>query len=108
MYTMNKDDAASTKRFVDKAAGMRHPDEKILVRLVFNGYTQVPYARLWMMSGDRFGANRDDMCNTPFCQRAGRLCRDKTSRGMGSTTCKIRSSHSVNLKPTFPKRVVRQ
>jgi hypothetical protein len=76
---MNKDDAASTKRFVDEAARMRHPDEKILVRLVFNRYTQVPYARLWMMSGDRFGANRDDMCNTPFCQRAGRLCRDETS-----------------------------
>jgi hypothetical protein len=80
MYTMNKDDAASTKRFVDEAAGMRHPDEKILVWLVFNGYTQVPYARLWMMGGDRFGANRDDMCNTPFCQRAGGLCRDETSR----------------------------
>jgi hypothetical protein len=80
MYTMNKDDAASTKRFVDEAAGMRHPDEKILVWLVFNGYTQVPYARLWMMSGDRFGANRDDVCNTPFCQRAGRLCRDETGR----------------------------
>jgi hypothetical protein len=76
---MNKDDAASTKRFVNEAAGMRHPDEKILVWLVFNGYTQVPYARLWMMSGDWFGANRDDMCNTPFCQRAGRLCRDETS-----------------------------
>jgi hypothetical protein len=78
MYTMNKDDAASTKRFVDEAAGMRHPDEKILVWLVFNGYTQVPYARLWMMSGYRFGTNRDDMCNTTFCQRAGRLCRDET------------------------------
>jgi len=77
---MNKDDAASTKRFVNEAAGMWHPDEKILVWLVFNGYTQVPYARLWMMSGDWFRANRDDMCNTPFCQRTGRLCRDKTSR----------------------------
>ncbi len=68
---MNKDDAASTKRFVDEAAGMRHPDEKILVWLVFSGYTQVSYARLWMMRGDRFGANRDDMCNTALCQRAG-------------------------------------
>jgi hypothetical protein len=74
---MNKDAAASAKRFVDEAAGMRHPDEKILV---FNGYTQVPYARLWMMNGDRFGANRGDMCDTPFCQRAGRLHRDETSR----------------------------
>jgi hypothetical protein len=77
---MNKDDAASTKRFINEAAGVRHPNEKILVWLVFNGYTQVPYARLWMMSGDRFGANRDDMCNTSFCQRAGGLCRDETSR----------------------------
>jgi hypothetical protein len=74
MYTMNKDDATSTKSFVDEAACMRHPDEKIFVWLVFNGYTQVPYARLWMMSGDRFGANGDDMCDTPFRQRAGRLC----------------------------------
>jgi len=49
MYTMNKDDAASTKRLVNEAAGMRHPDEKILVWVVFNGYTQVSHARLWMM-----------------------------------------------------------
>jgi hypothetical protein len=112
MYTMNKDDAASTKRFVDEAAGMRHPDEKILVWLVFNGYTQVSYARLWMMSGDRFGANRDDMCNTPFCQRAGRLCRDKTTVvDANESTCKVRSSRSISLEgeePTFPKRVFHQ
>ena len=57
MYTMNKDDTASTERFVDEAAGMWHPDQKILVRQVFNGHTQVPYAGLWMMSGDRFVAD---------------------------------------------------
>lgn len=80
---MNKDDAASTERFVDEAACMRHPNEKVLIWLVFNGYAQVPYARLWMMSGDGFSANRDDMRNTPFCQRTGRLCRDETRRERG-------------------------
>lgn len=78
MYAMNKDNAARTKRLVDKAACMWHPEEKILIWPVFNGYTQVPYARLWMMSGDRFGANRYDMCNATLCQRAGGLCRDET------------------------------
>jgi hypothetical protein len=38
MNTMNKDDAARTKRFIDKAACMRHPDKKVLMRLVFNGH----------------------------------------------------------------------
>ena len=78
MYTMNKNNATRTKCLVDKATGMRHPEEEILVRPVFNGYAQVPYARLWMMSGDWFGANRYDMCYAALCQRAGRLCRDKT------------------------------
>jgi hypothetical protein len=31
VYTMNKNNAARTKRFVDEAAGMRHPDEEILI-----------------------------------------------------------------------------
>ena len=57
MYTMNEDDTASTKRFVDEAARMWHPDEEVLVWQVFNGHTQVPYAGLWMMSGDWFVAN---------------------------------------------------
>jgi hypothetical protein len=39
MYTMNKDNAARTKRLIDKAAGMRHPEEKILIWPVFNRYT---------------------------------------------------------------------
>jgi hypothetical protein len=112
MYTMNEDDTTSTKCFVDEAAGMRHPDEKVLVWLVFNGYAQVPNARLWMMSGDWFGANRDDMCNAPFCQRAGRLCRDETGREQVNTTCKIRRPLSVSLEgeeePTFPKRAFHQ
>lgn len=57
MYTMNEDDTASTKRFVDEAARMWHPDEEVLVWQVFNGHTQIPYAGLWMMSGDWFVAN---------------------------------------------------
>ena len=107
---MNKDDAACTKRFVNKAAGVRHPNEKILVWLVFNGYAQIPYARLWMMSGDRLGANRDDMCNTSFCQRACGLCRDKTS-GREAVNMQDQKSAFDKLEdegPTFPKRVFHQ
>jgi hypothetical protein len=88
MYTMNKDDAARTKSFIDKAAGMRHPDEEVLMWVVFNGYAQVPYARLWMMCGDLFCADRDDMCNTALCQRAGRLRRDETG---GEIRYRVRS-----------------
>ena len=78
MYAMNKDNATRTKGLIDKAACMRHPEEKILIWPVFNRYTQVPYARLWMMSRDWIGADRYDMCNATLCQRAGRLCRDET------------------------------
>jgi hypothetical protein len=81
MYAMNEDDTARTKGFIDKAAGMRHPNEEILVRVVLNGDTKVPYTRVRMFGGDGFGANRNNMCNAALCQRAGRLCRDETKGG---------------------------
>ena len=105
---MNKDDAANTKRFVDEAASMRHPDEEILVWLVFNGYTQVPYARLWMMSRDRFGTNRDDMmCCTPFGQKAGRLCETRLVDGDQSVNMQDQESAFDKFRRRrtyFPKK----
>lgn len=78
---MNEDDAARTKGFVDKAAGLRHADEEILVRVVLNRDTKVPYARVRVFGRDGFGADRNDVCDAALCQRAGRLCGDETKGG---------------------------
>jgi hypothetical protein len=78
VYAMNEDYTARTKGFIDKAAGMRHPNEEVLVRVILNGDTEVPYTRVWMFGRDGFGANRNNVCNTALCQRAGRLCRNET------------------------------
>jgi len=75
---MNEDDTARTKGFVDKAAGMRHPYQEILVGMILNGDAVVPYTRVRMFGRDGFGANRNNMRNASLCQRAGRLCRDET------------------------------
>jgi hypothetical protein len=80
---MNEDDTARTKGFVDKAAGMRHPYEEILIRVILNWDTEVPYTRVRMFGRDGFGANRNNMCNATFCQRTSRLCRDETKGADG-------------------------
>ena len=75
---MNEDDTARTKGFVDKAAGMRHPDEEILIRVVVNWDAEVPYTRVRMFGRNGFSTNRNNMRNAALCQRAGGLCRNET------------------------------
>lgn len=54
MYAMDKDDAARTKGFVDKVAGTRHMNEKVLIGRIVNRDPHLDNARLWVIGGDGF------------------------------------------------------
>ena len=105
---MNEDHTASAEGLIDETADRGHPYENIFVMRVLNGDTHVSYTRLRVLGGDGFGTNRDDMCDTALCQRAGRLCRNKAKEWEGV----IRDQSSWRISKmkvlTFPNRAVHQ
>ena len=103
MYSMYEDHTASAEGLIYETADRRHPNEKIFVVRILNRDSQVSYARLRVFGRDGLGANRDYMCDTAFCQRACRLCRNEAKE---SNEIRVHKCSMANLETEnthFPK-----